>query len=72
MHGQHVHAVVVAQGALLVDAVPPPLVVDDVVAPDEACQVEGFGGGVEGHRVVPGVVRDRLDRNMPVAGEDNI
>ena len=67
VHGQHVHGVVVREGAFLVDALPQGFVVDNVVAADEPRQVEGLGGGVESYRALAGVLRDGLQGNVLVA-----
>ena len=67
VHGQHVHAVVMAQGGLLVHPIPPPLVVHDVVAAHQACQAEGLAGGVEGGGPLPGVRAHGLGGGVLVA-----
>ena len=72
VHGEDVHLVVVAEGGLLADPVPEGAVVDDVIAAHEARQVEGLGGGVEGHRPVAGVVADALAGDVGVAGQDQV
>ena len=55
VHRQHVHGVVVGKFRLGHDLVPQARVVDDVVRADQAGQVEGLGGGIEGHRAAAGV-----------------
>lgn len=44
VHGEDVHHVVVAQAGLLLDAVTPPVVVNDMVAAHQTSQIEGLGG----------------------------
>ena len=43
-------------------------VIDDVIAADQARQVEGLGGGVDGHGVLPGPVVDHEGGSVLVAG----
>ena len=56
VHGQHVHAVVVAEAALLLHPFVESFVIHDVIAADEPRQIEGLGGGVQGHGALSGVV----------------
>lgn len=49
VHGQHVHTVVVAEAALLLHPFVESFVIHDVIAADEPRQIEGLGGGVQGH-----------------------
>ena len=61
-----------AQGGFLVAAVLQHLVVDDVVAAHQACQVEGLGGSVQSHGAHFRVLADGLGRHMLVTGEKNV
>ena len=72
VHGQDVHAVVVALAGFGADAVPQVFVVDDVVAADQARQVEGLAGGVEGDGPAAGVLADALGGGVLVAVEQDV
>ena len=72
VHGEHVHGVVVAEAGFFLDAVPPPVVVHDVVAADEARQVEGLGGRVHGGGALAGVGADGLGGNVLVLAQDDV
>ena len=68
VHGQHVHLVVVGGVAVGGDPVAQIFVIDDVIAADQARQVEGLGGGVDGHGVLLGPVVDHECGGVLVAG----
>ena len=60
VHGENVHHVVVAQAGLLLDAVTPPVVVNDMVAAHQTSQIEGLGGGIESGGALAGILAHRL------------
>ena len=72
VHGEYVHLIVMAEGGLLADPFPQGPVVNDVVASDEAGEVEGLGRGVECNGVFSGVLADTLDRDMSVTVENDV
>ena len=67
VHGHDVHVVVVAQGGFLLHPLAECLVIDDMVAADQARQIEGLGRGVQGHGAVPRVVGHRLGGHVLIA-----
>ena len=72
MHGEDVHLVVVSLVGHGAHAVAQRLVIDDVVAADQARQVKRLAGRVEGNRAHVGVLAHRLRRDMLVARQDDI
>ena len=72
MHGKDVHLVVVSLVGHGAHAVAQRLVVDDVVAADQARQVERLAGRVEGNRAHAGILAHRLRRDMLVTRQDDI
>ena len=72
MHGEDVHLVVVGLVGHCAHAVAQRLVVDDVVAADQARQVERLTGRIEGNRAHAGVLAHRLRRDMLVTRQDDI
>ena len=66
VHGQHIHGIIVAQSAFLVTTVLEQLVVDDVVAAHQTCQIEGLGGRVQSHGAHGRIFADRLGGDVLV------
>ena len=69
---EDIKAVVVAETALLLHPFVESFVIHDVVAADEACQIEGLGGGVQGHGALPGVIGHGLQGDVPVTTEGQV
>ena len=72
MHGEDVHLVVVSLVGHGAHAVAQRLVIDDVVAADQARQVERLAGRIEGNRAHAGILAHRLRRDMLVPRQDDI
>ena len=72
MHGEDIHLVVVGLVGHGAHAVAQRLVIDDVVAADQARQVERLAGRVEGNRAHAGILAHRLRRDVLVPRQDDI
>ena len=72
VHGEDVHLVVVGLVGHGAHAVAQRLVVDDVVAADQARQVERLARRIEGNRAHAGILAHRLRRNMLVTRQNDI
>ena len=72
MHGEDVHLVVVRLVGHGAHAVAQRLVIDDVVAADQARQVKRLAGRIEGNRAHAGILAHRLRRDMLVTRQDDI
>ena len=72
MHGEDIHLVVVGLVGHGAHAVAQRLVIDDVVAADQARQVERLAGRVEGDRAHAGILAHRLRRDVLVPRQDDI
>ena len=72
VHGQHVHAVVVAEAGLLAHPVPQIRIVDDMIRTDQSGQVEGLGGCVDGNGPVFRIFAHGLGGDVLMSGECQI
>ena len=72
VHGENVHHVVVAQAGLLLHAVTPPAVVNDMVAAHQTGQVEGLGGSIDSDSAHPCILADGLGGNVLVAFQNDV
>ena len=72
VHGEDVHLVVVSLVGHGAHAVAQRLVVDDVIAADQARQVKRLARRIEGNRAHAGILAHRLRRDMLVPRQDDI
>ena len=72
VHGEDVHVVVVTQRGLFCHPLLDFLVVDNVVCANQPRQIEGFGGRVKCSRMITGVLRNGLNRDVFVFAEDDV
>ena len=72
VHGQHIHLIVVGQGGLLLYPVADPVIVNNMVASDQACQIKSLAGRIESHGSLAGILADALCGDMLMAQSDDI
>ena len=72
VHRKDIHLIIMGEGGFLPHPLPDGFIVDNVVGAHQAGQIEGLGGGIEGHSAVPGVLADALGGNVPVAVKDEV
>ena len=72
MHRKDIHLVVVSLIGHGAHAIAQRLVIDDVVAADQARQVKRLARRIEGDRAHAGILAHRLRRDMLVAGHDDV
>ena len=67
VHRQHVHRIIMAHIRLISHSVFEVIVINDVVASNQAGEVKGLAGRVNGYCSVFRVLRDALSRNVLVS-----
>ena len=72
VHGKDVHFVITGPLSVLGNLFPQERIGNDMVAADQAGQVDGFGRSLESDRTLAGVFGDGWRRDMAVALENDI